>query len=324
MTRHVAWAVLAASLIGCVPSVGNAVEGSSAAGPIGGTDIRSAQLPPPGLYAGSVFLFATAHQYVDGSGNVILPDLELTRSRVGPFLFWVPNVQVAGGTIAVAGIVPAGAECGALFATQTKRCVTGVGDPYIELAWSRYFGTPRPSRYQDAYPISEGLTIAFAFGMVIPVGTYNAYDATTQGLSIGNYIWDFAPIVAFTYVSPPIIAEGTEISAKFYWNNYLENPATHYQTGSLVNIDFAISEKVGRFQAGIAGLYAFQVADDKLNGVRVPPDGRRGSVFELGPVIGVDFPEYGAAMKIKGLHTVTTANTVKSGGVALTVVKKLY
>jgi hypothetical protein len=47
-------------------------------------------------------------------------------------------------------------------------------------------------------------------------------------------------------------------------------------------------------------------------------------VFELGPVIGVDFPEYGSAMKIKALHTVTTANTVKSGGVALTVVKKLY
>jgi hypothetical protein len=120
---------------------------------------------------------------------------------------------------------------------------------------------------------------------VIPVGKYNGFDAVTQALSIGNNLWDFAPIVAFTFVSPPLIADGTEVSAKFYWNNYLENLATHYHTGSLINIDFAVSEKIGRFQAGIAGFYAFQVADDKINGVRIEPDGRKGVVLQLGPVL---------------------------------------
>jgi hypothetical protein len=106
MTRNV-WFVLAAALIGCAPSAALAVEGSTVAGPIGGTDIRAAQLPPPALYGGSVFLYAEAHQYIDGFGNVLLPDLDLTRKRVGPFLFWVPDVQVFGGSIAFAGIVPA-------------------------------------------------------------------------------------------------------------------------------------------------------------------------------------------------------------------------
>src|SRR5215467_262083 len=111
---RIGWLILAAAVVGCVPTAAVAVEGSSAAGPIGGTDIRSAQLPPPGLYGGSVFLYAEAHQYIDGLGNVLLPDLDLTRGRVGPFLFYVPNVQVLGGSIAFAGIVPAGTECGHL------------------------------------------------------------------------------------------------------------------------------------------------------------------------------------------------------------------
>jgi hypothetical protein len=319
---RIAWLIVAAAAIGCAPTAAIAVEGSSAAGPIGGTDIRSAQLPPPGLYGGGVMLYAVANQYVDGNGNVILPDLQLQRGRVGPFLFYVPDVKVLGGSIAFAGIVPAGTECGVLFATQRGRCVSGVGDPYVEAMWSLYLGKVHPSRDPTAFPVAEGLTIAVAFGTVIPVGKYNGFDAVTQALSIGNNLWDFAPIVAFTFVSPPLIADGTEVSAKLYWNNYLENPATHYHTGSLINIDFAVSEKIGRFQAGIAGFYAFQVADDKINGVRIEPDGRKGVVLQLGPVLAYDMPEQAASIKVKALQTVITANTVKSTGAALTIVKK--
>src|SRR5262249_42740535 len=63
-----AWWVVGAALLGCVTCAALAVEGSTVAGPIGGTDIRAAQLPPPGLYGGSVFLYAEAHQYIDGFG----------------------------------------------------------------------------------------------------------------------------------------------------------------------------------------------------------------------------------------------------------------
>jgi len=51
---------------------------------------------PPGVYGGAVFFYAEAFKYVDGQGNVVLPDLELTRKRVGPFLLWVPDLDVAG------------------------------------------------------------------------------------------------------------------------------------------------------------------------------------------------------------------------------------
>jgi hypothetical protein len=49
--------VFAAATAWCGPAL--AVEGPTVAGPIGGNDIRSAVLPPPGLYGGVVLLHAS-------------------------------------------------------------------------------------------------------------------------------------------------------------------------------------------------------------------------------------------------------------------------
>jgi hypothetical protein len=301
-----------------------ALEGATAAGPIGGTDIRSALLPPPGLYGGAIVFGATAFDIVDGNGKTIpaLSTANLNKRLVGPFLIYVPDVQVLGGSIGVAGIVPYGEECGHLFANTTSRCMVGIGDPYVEIAWSRSFGTPRPSKYPGAFPILEGLTIMLGFGAVLPLGKYDAREHRNQGISLGNNIYDFAPNAAFTYTTPPILAEGTEISAKLYWNNYLTNPTTQYTTGTLLNVDFAVSERLGRFQIGMAGFYAVQVADDKLLGVPVPPDGRRAEVLNLGGVLNVDMPELGSSVKVKVLSTALAANAVRSSGVAISLIKK--
>ena len=317
---------VAAAVLTCGWTTGAlGAEGATVAGPIGGTDIRSAQLPPPGLYGGMVFVYATAREFVDGSGHAIpaLTGLKLARNLAGPFLFYVPDFQVLGGSVAIGGIVPGGSECGRLFEATQQRCVSGIGDPYVEAVWSRFFGTVRPSRYPGAYPIAEGLTIELGFGAVIPIGKYNVDDAVNRGLSIGNNIWDLAPIVAFTYTTPPILAEGTEISARLYWNNYLTNPATQYSTGAVLNTDFAVSEHIGRFQVGAAGFYIKQVADDKQFGVPIPPDGRRAEVLMIGGVLGYDMPEYGASMKLKILQTAVIANSVNSFGVSFGWIKKL-
>ena len=306
----------------CAPAF--AVEGPSAAGPIGGTDIRSAMLPPPGLYGGVILLAAGTLDFVDGRGETIpaLRDAHLKKYLAGPFLYYVPDVKVLGGSIGLGGIVPAGNQCGHLFLGTPDRCEAGVGDPYVELDWSRSFGTPRPSKFAGAYPILQGLTIMIGFGVVMPGGTYDASDVTTQALSIGNNLWDFAPTVAFTYTTMPLIAEGTEISAKFYWNNYLENPATHYSTGDLLNLDFALTEHIGRFQVGVAGFYAVQVEDDKQFGIPIPPDGRRVETLQLGGLLNYDMPEHASSVKVKTLSTVTAANTVRSWGVVFGWIKK--
>lgn len=302
------------------------MEGPTAAGPIGGTDIRSAQLPPPGFYAGGVLFGATAFDFVDGQGKTIpaLSGAHLDRKLVAPFFGYVPDAQILGGSIGLIGTIPYGTECGRLFITTPSRCQTGLGDAYVEADWSRSFGTLRPSHFPDANPVFQGLTIMLGFGAVLPTGKYDAQLAAIQGLTTGNNIYDLAPSVAITYMTPPVIADGTEISAKLYWNNYLRNSATRYSSGSLLNLDFAISERIGRLQVGVAGFYAFQVADDKQFGMTIPPDGRRAEVMELGAVIACDIPELGQFLKVKALTTVIAANTVRSYGANLVWVQKLH
>jgi len=317
--------LLAGALLICPLAPASAAEGPSIAGPIGGTDVRSATLPPPGLYAGAIALWADAFRFVDGQGNLIpaLSDARLDRVTGGPFVVYVPDVQVLGGSVGLAGFQPMGRLCGRLFATAPKICQTGLGDPYIEAAWSRSFGTLRPSRHPGAFPILEGLSIKLAFGVVVPIGQYNATSAITKALSSGTNIWDFAPSIAVTYTTPAILAEGTEFSFKTYWNNYLTNPATGYSTGTIINTDFAITERIGRFQIGVAGYYLHQIADDKINGVPVAPDGIRAKILSLGGVLVYDMPEHGTSIKVKALQTVRATSNVYTHAVVVGFFKKL-
>jgi len=300
-----------------------ALEGPTAAGPIGGYDIRSAQLPPPGVYGGVIFLAAEAFDFVDGNGKTIpaFRDANLIKYLVGPFLYYVPNVKVLGGSVGIGGIVPLGVQCGHLFIGEPDDCTGGFGDPYVEIDWSRSFGTLRPSKFEGAPPIQGGLTVLAGFGVIFPAGTFTASDPTQQALSIGTHTWDFAPTFGITYVTPPILADGTEISLRFLWNNYLENTATKYSTGDLLDLEFALTERIGRFQVGVTGFYAWQSEDDELFGVPIPPDGRRIKVFQIGPILNYDIP--GSSMKVKALFTGPVENGVKSWGVAFGWVKKL-
>ena len=49
----------------------------------------------------------------------------------------------------------------------------------------------------------------------------------------------------------------------------------------------------------MTGFYAFQVEDDELLGVPIPPDGRRLKNFQLGPILNYDMPERMASVKVK-------------------------
>lgn len=302
----------------------NAVEGPAAAGPIGGTDMRSAMLPPPGVYTGAVLLATGSIDFVDANGNTIpaLRSARVTKEIVAPFFYHVPDIKLLGGSIGYGAMVPLGNQCGHLFVGDSDRCTAGLGDPYIEMDWSRSFGKLRSSKYPGAYPILEGLSVMLGLGVLVPLGSYDASDPTEQALSIGSNIWDVAPSAAVTYTTPPIFAEGTEFSVKAYWNNYFENPETRYFTGDIIGLDFAITEHIGRFQAGLIGSYGIQVGDDKLSGVRIPPDGRQAALLQLGGVVAYDMPEYGATMKVKANSSVLAENIPSFWAVVFGWIKK--
>jgi hypothetical protein len=197
-----------------------------------------------------------------------------------------------------------------------------VGDPYVEIDWSRSFGKFRPSKYARAAPILEGLTILAGFGVVFPAGTYNASDPTQQALSIGNSTWDFAPTFGHTYTTPPILAEGTEISVRFFWNNYLENPTTHYSAGDLLDLEFALTERIGRFQVGAAGFYFWHRRTTSYSGLWFHPTGGVPRFFNSVPSSTSTCQNSGSSVKLKALSTLIAENNVRSFGMAFWWIKK--
>lgn len=307
------FALRVAAFLALAP-VAHAVEGPSAAGPIGGTDIRQALPPPPGIYGGAAAVYAETSDFVGPRGKTVpgLEDAKLSKVVGGPFLLYVPETQVFGGTVAVGGVLPFVHQCGRFFASQSRRCKSGMGDPYVEVDWARYFGTPRASKYPNAFPIPEGLAIMFGLGVVIPVGDFTSSEPLKQAIAAGNNVWDVAPSVAVTYTTKPILAEGTEFSAKLFWNNYFRNKDTDYRTGDLLNVDFSVTEHIGPLQIGMTGFYAKQIEDDMIGGTPAPPNGRRGELLQLGAVAVYDLPAYASSIKIKALTSAHAENTVKS------------
>jgi hypothetical protein len=312
------------AVIGAAPSW--AAEGSTVAGPIGGTDIRSAFLPGPGLYGALIFGGSSVYQLRDGSGapRAGLDAVGLTSKSAGGAFLYVPNFRFFDGSVGFVGVAGFGSVCGQIRSASPATCRSGFGDVYVEMAWSRFFGFVRPSRDPDAPPIREGLAIKAGLGAVLPFGLYDAQIQASNGVTVGNNTLVVAPSLALTYTTPPLIADGTEFSSKIYLNTYGRNPATDYVSGTNVNVDFAVSEHIGRWQIGVAGYYLRQFTDDTRDGVVVAPDGRQAEVLSLGGVVNYDIPNIGTSIKFKARSSVFAYNTAMTTAFYLTLSKKLY
>lgn len=294
-------------------------------GPLGFSDIRAAFLPPAGLYGAASLAYVRNRGLDDGNRNRVrfLDSLETTTQSAALTFLYVPDLDIFGGKVGARATFSVGRTCGRIFAGTNKRCFSGLRDPYVEFSWSRFMGTVRPSRHPGALPILEGLAVSLGLGVVVPIGKYDPELSISNGLSLGLNTWDIAPNIAFTYTTPPIFAEGTEFSAKLSFNEYLKNSITKYSTGDLVNVDFAVSERLGRLQLGVGGNYYRQIEDDEQFGVRVGIDGRRAEVLNLGVVGAYDMPEIGSSIRFKAVTTVINENFPNASSISISFIKKL-
>jgi hypothetical protein len=124
-----------------------------------------------------------------------------------------------------------------------------------------------------------------------------------------------------TYTTPPFIADGTELSTKIYWNEYFENNETDFSAGSILSVDFALTERMGRVQP-VSGIYLTQLQDDRRSGISVLPEGNRAEVLSLGGVIAFDLQEYRAGLKLKFQRTAFVENSVRFWGVTFAVIRR--
>lgn len=279
--------LLGAWSVGSAPAM--SAEGITPAGPIGGTDIRQAFLPPPGNYGALVGGQVNLPSYV--LGDTILP----ANGQVlfgGAGLMHVYSDDFYGGTIASTLFAGGQSVCFGINNIKPRTCSTGQMDLYSDIfAWSKFFASDDYAAQPKTGgpPIPYGTAIMFGLGMNFPTGIYNVTDVP----NVGSNFFTFSPNIAVTHdmksIIGPWFGEATELSARMFFNFYTENTATHYSTGPVISMDFSATERKGPWQYGLAGTTFLQVAPDAVNGHNLPGDGGRARNLSIGPLLSYDF-----------------------------------
>ena len=134
----------------------------------------------------------------------------------------------------------------------------------------------------------------------LPTGHYD----TTQMINTGANFYTVTPNAGFTWMPSRAWEATGAIAAEF---NTI-NPKSNYRSGSDVALDYAVTYRplagMPRFGVGIQGYLYEQLSDDRLNGVRVGPDGHRGQELGIGPQFRYDIGVGGLVLKAQHLFDV--------------------
>ncbi|UUD63108.1 transporter [Pseudomonas seleniipraecipitans] len=302
--------------------VGVAFAGESPiyGGPIGGTDIGAAYLPPePGLYMGAGYIGLTSDRFQDVNGNKVPFDTGFDASAGVVGLNYVYDSKVFGGSIASSAQVAYGRRC---IRFGERNCSSGIADIYSDVFfWSKYLGGGESGNPTLA-PLPYGLTIGAGLGVTMPTGRYDQ----DQPVNTGGNTWILSPNLAATYLTGPkysLGGDGTEFSARLYYSEPLRNRDTNFDAGTVVNLDWAITERYGNWQVGIAGQQAKQIESDKL------PDGTRTnetkfSSGSVGPVVSVFVPSIGSQIKVKAAANYDAENTFSGYSLVMVMGWKVF
>ncbi|MEN0106464.1 MAG: hypothetical protein AAGC84_08570, partial [Pseudomonas sp.] len=122
-----------------------AAEGLAYGGPLGGTDLGSAYLPPqPGFYGGMINVMASANSLKGDDGKTVpASDAKFRADIFGLGLMYVYPFQLGGGTVASSVIQPITLYGHAELFQDTpfarEQTFRGVGDLYADLfMWSKH------------------------------------------------------------------------------------------------------------------------------------------------------------------------------------------
>lgn len=239
-----------------------ATESGGGAYPNGAESVGVAQLPPPGTYLLGYSNYYTADRLNDAHGNKLVPDFSVRAfANIARFVH-VTDIKIFGATYAMQAFLPVVDLKVDMMGRSQHRF--GIGDiivnPFI-LGWNR----------------GDWNFIA-TMDIFVPTGRYKKDDLA----NIGRNYWTFEPVFAFTYANPQ---GGPEVSAKIMYDFNTKNKSTDYHSGQEFHVDFAAGYNFSPLTAAVSAYYYKQTSDDKVNGVRVGPDGFRGEAFAAGPLL---------------------------------------
>ncbi len=236
--------------------------------PNGAENFMAGALPPPGHYFIN-YLGYYAGKYQDHQGHEV-PSLKVNATFNALRYVYVSNYPLLGGQWAMHAIVP-------LVYQQLDTPIPGIGDGDVS-----GLGDITLNPLIIGWHLPPDWHLTFGLDINLPTGRYDPYNPTR---SIGTNYYSIEPVLAATYLN----AGGFELSAKLMYNFKTENNDTDYESGDEFHLDYLIGQHFGPWAVGISGYYLKQTSDDRQNGRKVNPDGRRGQVFAFGPAIKYDY-----------------------------------
>ncbi len=295
---------------GVIPS--HAAEGICPSGPLGGTDINQAILPPAGLYASVIAGGIDLPKWRQNDGGTKI-DSSGTVWYTGVGMMYAYETPILGGQVAstfFAGIQDQDFGIDG----YPKNDSSGFIDMYSDLfIWSRFMPSQAFLEQPKGSFIPFGTGILFGLGVTLPTGEYGA----SEPLNVGSNFYTFSPSVAITYTVPSLLGdffgEATQFSTRTFYNHYTENQDTDYKSGATLSNDFSITQIKGQWQYGLAGFAFIQVEDDEIRGGK---GGTRSSAVNIGPVVARNFMvgQRFFSSKLKFLTTVDGRNTTEAHG----------
>jgi hypothetical protein len=275
-----------------------AAEGGTSSYLKGYKDFLSGVLPTvPGLYLRNDIIYYSGN--IDAtiiSGRVRIDLSQWTVSDViSPTV--VTPLKILGGTYAFGAIVP-----------FTKVDVN-VG---IDTARGGLSSSGSAFNLDDVYlnPIILGWNAGNFHWMALvsiaaPAGPYSKNNIANTGL---NY-WSVQPQFSITYYEPET---GWDVSAALAYVINTENYATHYLTGNIFHLDWAVGKQITTaWKVGVVGYLMEQITGDSGSGATLGPD--KASVWALGPAATYSFKinQMPISIVTKWTHEIAATNTFR-------------
>ena len=281
-----------------LPRLAQAAEGNQFGGPIGGTDFRNAYLGPTGFYGAAIAGYGySGGEY--GNDGQYLNNLHtvLSAGIAAGAIEYVYPFKLFGGSFD--SLIEQGYTTDAIHLGPARGNDSGALDVYTEvLGWSKYLGEigGKSGSGGSSAAAPVGLTMKVAYSMIIPTGNYSRTSLTPPS----THVFFFIPNIGFTYLTRPNrFGDGFSFDVHSFGDLEAKDTTTDYTTGPVIDIDFALSDNIGRFQFGMAGSYAWQLLNDEQGGQVVNGNGKKFQAAYLGPAIAYDIPSLKANVKLK-------------------------
>ncbi|GEP02898.1 hypothetical protein MOX02_09360 [Methylobacterium oxalidis] len=274
------------------------IEGQSV--PLGGI------VPPPGLYFDSTAYFYNGriggNRQTQLGGNIIA-DAKVNLWADFLTALWVTPVEIGGGSLAVAFVMP--------FGEPAVRAGVLLNGPLVNQA----FGRPVGASVGDATLNPGDPIVSASLGwhagnwhwklagvLSIPGGGYE--PGQLSNIALNRYIGDVS--AAATYLDPAL---GIELSAAAGFTFNGRNPATQYVTGTEFHVDVSASKYLSKdVSVGIIASHYQQITGDSGPGARLGPF--KGRSTAVGGTIGVsgEFGKVPVTTRLKVLREVEVEN----------------